>query len=282
MPFYIKLAEKRIENRLVVRFATALFILNVLFNFLDKTDEKFLLFEDFPLPSISNKLNNFTLEIGLLDKIKEEINESSGFELSFNAKINNKFIPFVFTLLPSKYSTHSDMLLEVVPNGFINSFIDVEKYIPNFRSNMKERIKKYNLDKNKNTLYIDRAIISVEGKEIHSFDTYKFFYARKPEHLIIEFVSISKKLKNSLLFADKNRFAKEIVNYDKFLLLMDSVASKNAIDISGGSITVVPKGEDNMVEFSSELTDKLEKFVEAVYPTKDEINENLNKIFDEA
>ena len=279
MPLYIKLAEKKVENRLVERFAAALFILNELFSFLDKSDKKFLLFEDFPFASISDKLKTFDLEIGMLNKIKEEINESTGFELTFSSKIGNKSIPFVFTLLPSKYSTHSDILLEIIPNGFINRFIEVEKYVPNFRSNITGRIKKYNSSKDKKRLYVDRAIISIEGKEIHSFDEYKFFYARKPEHLIIELVSISKKLKNNLLFADKNRFAKEIVNYDKFLLLMDSVANKNAIDISGGSITVVPKGENNMAEFSSELTEKLEQFVEAVYPTKDEINENLNKIF---
>ena len=275
MPLYIKFGEKRglvePKRKYYVRFDTAYSIFSTIFNFIEKKDLKFTLFEDYPIPSISDKVETFDLNVGLIEKIntlRDELRYNSGFEITFDHEINDKIIHFIFTLLPNgEQSVHYDALLEVRPNGYVRTFMDVEKYIPDFRKIVKERTKKYNESKEKDVLYIDKAIISSDGKEIHSFNFYKFFYSRNAEGLITELIALSKFLKAHLLFADKERFAKEILGFNRFLLLMDTIANKKAISVSGGSITLIPDKTNSMSEFSSEIIKRLETFVEKAYPT---------------
>jgi len=274
MPLYIKFAEKKrfVGKKQFVRFDTAYSIFNTILGFLDKTNAKFILFDDFPYPSITDKLETFDLEFGLLEKIRDKISDRTGFEIKFETKKDDKVILFAFTLVPDRYNLHYDALLEIIPNGYIKRFMDIEKYIPTFRKRVKEELEKYNLKKDTDILLIDKAIVSTDGKEIHSFDEYSFFYSRNPEELITELTSLSKTLKDHLYYADKDRVAKEIIGHNRFVLLLDTLATKNAVSISAGSISVIPTNSNNMSKFSDEVIKKLEKYVK-IHPTKTSIRQ---------
>jgi hypothetical protein len=281
MPLYIKFGDKRklSRKRELVRLDTAYSIFSSLFNFIEKDDKSFTIFENVPFPSITNRYESFNLETGLIEKTKSitaKIDNSTGFEIKFVGNVENIGISFVYTLLPAKYSFHYDALLEIIPNGYVSKFIEIDRYIPHFRSILEERIKKYNSDKDEDILHIEKAIISTDGKEIHSFNDYKFFYSRNPENFINELIGISKHLKERLYHADKKRFAKELIGYNTFLLFTSSIANKHSVNVSGGSITIIPENEKNMSNFSTEIVRRLEKVAD-LYPTKEDYRKCLEE-----
>jgi hypothetical protein len=278
MALYIKFAEKRIEDREFVRFTTAFSIFNVIFSFLNKEKTYLTFFDESPIPSLSEKIENYEFEVGLIEKLRKSINSTSGFEIRFKTNVRDDGqILFVFTLLPNKYAFRHDVLLEIRSNGLIKKFMDIEKYIPNFRNELNDKIKRFNELKKKEILKIDRAIISVDGKDLHSFNDYHFFYSRNPENLLIEHFFLSKILRKHLLMGNKSKFAKELVDNDSFAILIDSLAQRNAVGLVAGSISVIPSSPKNMNEFSSELIAKLERIAEK-FPTKDELTQEIEKV----
>ncbi|MGI0141705.1 MAG: hypothetical protein ACREBF_03600 [Candidatus Micrarchaeales archaeon] len=290
MPLYIKLEQKRNTSHFD-RVSNTLNLFNSIFNFLKMNDDisKVTLFEVDPFSTMNKNLEGIPLSLSS-EKLRSKVESSKvkddlGIEIDSIIHFDKGAVPVIFTLLPRNRSLHYDILLEILPNGYVNRFMDIEKHIKEFRGSLVESIKKYNtaiteVKDKKSLLRINKAFISIENEDSHGVINYELFYSREPNDFINELFSlVSDKAKERITFANREKVATTLIENISAFSAINRIAKSNNITISGGSITVIPKDKDSMKNFTTDVSKLIENFVIDVYPDKEEYDKKLYDAF---
>jgi hypothetical protein len=207
---------------------------------------------------------------------------------SYGVVINGKiyidskiFHPFI-DILPPNRSQYYDFIIDVYENAYASTLEDLNKY-----TNLYERIEKiilsYNKEykSNKNLLEIKTAIVSDYFKQYHDIKDWTYFFSKNVEELILLVFFNDKDLKNRLYYANRQRIAKTLFNFDGYRLAIAKAAQTHKVAIKTGSISLSPQKEDAMKGFVNEITQITKKLIKTTNVTKEEQIEKYEKALKE-
>jgi len=289
MGLYISLNRKRKEEDLS-RFKSGFFIFDILFKALKVRNANIVFYENYPVPELNKDFKRVKFEFGLLEssfrkKIKELGFNSliAGFEIEADLILDDKKFKLIYELFPRNKSQSYDLRIGILDNGYADDLEDIEKFYPQLRHYIFERILKYNEEveskKNNNLFSIRRALISDHKKEFHNIDEWSFFYSKQPEDFINNLSYGNKEIRERLLYANRDKFAEFLKNMNQFVMKMYDYAEQSEVLIKEGSIAIIPKDQKSMKQFIGKLRNKVGMSIKKVYPNEAELERDLKKIF---
>jgi hypothetical protein len=282
--------EKKKSNIHFNRISNAVKIFNTIFSFLSIKDTQITVFEVDPFPSFKGYLEKMPMELSS-EKLKLAVEKSTapddlGIEISSTLHFDGGSIPILFTLLPLNRSNYHDVVFEFIPNGNVKEFMDIQKYIGDFRNKLVESIERYHSNIKKEdaatTLKINKAFISTDTITQHDIDNYKLFYSREQYEIIIElFSKISDQAKERLTLANRNKVADTLIGNFYAFNTISKIATNSSIDMRGGSIIIIPEKDNSMKEFAQKTSKLIDEFINDVYVDKETYNKKLSEVFTE-
>lgn len=290
MGLYISL-KRKMKDEDFNRFKSAFHIFDELFRAIKIKNIKIAFYKDYPLPEINKDFKRENFEFGLLEssfreKLKKLGLESmkAGFEIEADLILNDKKFMLIYELFPRNKSKYSDIRIGLLSNGYAEDLEDIEElFYPKFREYLLKRILYYNdiaeKKRSENLFLIKRALISDHGKEFHSIDKWSFFYSKEPEEFINNLSYGDKEMRERLLYANRDKFAEFLKNLNQFVMKMYDYAEQSKVIIKSGSIAIIPENQKSMKEFVGKLRDKVSLSVRGLYPNKEELEKNINKVF---
>lgn len=281
--------KKRGEELDFNRFRSGFHLFHDLLLSIPKNKSNIVFYEDMPLQEFNKDFKRIEFDFGLLESVfrdkLQQLGSSSlraGFEIESNIKIRNKNFTLVFNFLPRNRSKYYDIRIEILSNGYANIFEDLERFYPKFRKYILERIRFYNekaMKTNKKLFTINKAVMSDHKKEFHNIDSWRFFYSKEPENFIINLYYGNKDLQERLLYANRDKFAEELKNLNKFTFTVIEYAKEAQVELKEGSIAIIPKNEESMKIFIEKLREKVASAAKKIYPTKEEVQRSLESVF---
>lgn len=290
MAFYLTFGKKKNENIDINRFRSALHVFHDLFLDMKKQNTSILFYLEEPLQEINPEFKRHDFKFGIIESNfrsrLEKLEQGSikaGFEIETELSFGKKSFTLVLTLLPRRKSQYYDIKIELLSNSYAHIFEDLEKFYPKLRKYIYERILFYNRKsekKKKEELFtIKRAIMSDHKKEFHSIEDWRFFYSREPEEFINNLSYGDNELRERLIYANRQKFAEALRKLNQFVLQLFEYAKETQVEIKEGSIAVIPKTDKSMKIFVNKLRKKVIEAAKLNYPTEQELQRNLEKVF---
>lgn len=292
MALYIALKEKKIRDKDYYRFKSAFHTFHDLLLNLKVRESKIAFYEHAPLDELNPNFERKNFSFGILEsdyrnRLKKLDDESinAGFLIESKLYVQNRSFDIVFEVYPRSNSQYYDIRIEILSNGYANSFEDLEKYIPSLRKKILDRIRIYNgdvekKDKSKDRLFLIRkAVMSTFREEFHSIDKWKFFYSKDSSEIVNQLSYGYPELRDRLAFANRDKFARLLDESDNFYFKMAEFAQNAQVEVEGGSIAIIPKDEEAMQQFIFSLRKKVYEAAKELFPKESDSINKVNKIF---
>ncbi|MEK6886085.1 MAG: hypothetical protein AABX17_03910 [Nanoarchaeota archaeon] len=264
-------------------------IFSEIFKNFEIRDTSFLFYKYEPYKEFNEEFKRLPFDLGILetfirDKLKNIKADSTyyGLELESDIFVDNKKFKLLFELIPNYKPKSYDLKIDILGNGYAEILEDLDNYYPEFRKVMLENIKNYNekLDKGKlSGLQIEKAIMSEYNQEVHDIDTWNMFYSKNPSDIIVHISSEDKKIKERLIYGNKNKFAQRLNMLQPYIIKFAEYAKEANVEISQGSIAILPKNKKAMGDFMGKLRKKINLAVEKAYLNKSDYEEKLSEAF---
>lgn len=295
MALYLKLHSSRESGLDIIRFRSGLKFLDLLRNHVKFSNLKINLFLG---QSYDDTYEQREYDFGPFESyFRKELVKAGddlcniGLVVEGNLRIKEKSFKFVYEVRPRALCAKEifDIRLEILPNAFADVFEDLSRYNPKLRLIISERIRSYNElikgsinSPKQEGILLKRAIFSKYDDENKDLSKWNFFYSSEESYFIHKIIDFSDALKDRLNYCNLIKFSDRILQNQDFGFLISKHSKKYNVHLEGGSIYIIPKDDQSMVQFVASMASDLNEVAKVLFKTTEEtdqlINDTLSKL----